>query len=1279
MPILYLFFLFFFEFVNQKEVKTIEIISNSQNNLSTSYNYNLFFKMYNTMKIGDKINFFISSQLNQLPFNICYTFDSEEDYKNITITSNEKRINYYLFFFNIEKLNENHTQINFEIEDIISNCSIYHSIYEETKENIQIIQNPFIISKINVKRNRPLFLLFNIYNLEHLYIKIDMKSNKYFNNFNYACSIKDIESFDILERKLINQIPYILSVNGTNIIYNKKEIEIKNGVKSCFIQFIPNLNGEMNFKIIDRNDTVITFSKSASSESYIDIPSKIYLINFIFSENDGIKNFYFINFYYNKTDKFDLYYSSIEELECKSINCIEKEKNEKIYKYCKILKSDFLELKFNIIIFNQDKKAIKISHVYFDYSNYNIIQPYTNNQFILNSTSDNNLYVIGNFDIKDIFYFSIYLGNYQNCDINIKHNLGLYNIDRNNFYEFNSFKIIGISLIQKFWIEDDLYYVYKSNSNFKSGVQSLVFSYILYIKDEINCSLFYETAKKQITYFTLNPMKMLEEKTFYNKDFLFYLSIDMTNPDFDNKDNFEIIFKGNTSDFNSKNINYVNSLIYYSDYEFISKFFSKLKCNEILNENEKIFNCSITKNINYKSLRIYIPFKKNCQINIKTQLKDEYIKSIMKNNTISLKHNRKYYIGKSLINSTTNFFFKIKDKNYNTNNIKYSLWTYELSERLLKLNNEVFKIIVNNTKHFDLCSVYYFSIDKNSSIKQIVFSFEKLTEYASFGIIDIDESKIEILYNNFEKRKFHLLKNNPLLFISNVNEVSKNVNIKFNTKLEINNFTKMDYFFSYDTINNFSVFSDNIFNRLIIDYQINQINQSTYYSIISFPQGINTMGFIFNQNLSNDVLEFEIQKEIDLKVNSISDNKEYDIRISKGFLLLKNNIKINDNYYYILKYHKSMDSKNFSLYYLLNDDIDKRIINLDEKNKLTSKQEKKDENIIYTYYHISNPDNLKFGLIVNSNYYFDLKLRQSIYKEYDFEKISTISEYNYKLNDSKIFAFGNLKYNEIFYIKITINDYKFHEIILNFSLINKNLEKIFEIPFYDGMNIIKTIIYNEKIDYYLESSKKYSSGEQSAIIYIKSNKTKLNMTLTNLKEKQYKIHYLNKYENGTYSISDKNFYITFNINEFIINETIIFQFKGIKSTFNSTLIYYNIGKLNESQIIYKELNKCENINEGNQIIYLCNYTKYYKNEDEINFLLLLNKGENIFVSNDENKIPFEPIKREKYLWFILILLGIILCIIIIFIYIRYKKQYNNINISNVSIDSSFGEIKYKKI
>ena len=170
------------------------------------------------------------------------------------------------------------------------------------------------------------------------------------------------------------------------------------GLAIVMNKFIPNLNGEMNFKIIDRNDTVITFSKSASSESYIDIPSKIYLINFIFSENDGIKNFYFINFYYNKTDKFDLYYSSIEELECKSINCIEKEKNEKIYKYCKILKSDFLELKFNIIIFNQDKKAIKISHVYFDYSNYNIIQPYTNNQFILNSTSDNNLYVIGNFD-----------------------------------------------------------------------------------------------------------------------------------------------------------------------------------------------------------------------------------------------------------------------------------------------------------------------------------------------------------------------------------------------------------------------------------------------------------------------------------------------------------------------------------------------------------------------------------------------------------------------------------------------------------------------------------------------------------------------------------------------------------------------------------------------------------------------------------------------------------------------------------------------------------------
>ena len=39
-------------------------------------------------------------------------------------------------------------------------------------------------------------------------------------------------------------------------------------------------------------------------------------------------------------------------------------------------------------------------------------------------------------------------------------------------------------------------------------------------------------------------MKMLEEKTFYNKAVLFYLSIDMTNPDFDKKDIFEIILKG---------------------------------------------------------------------------------------------------------------------------------------------------------------------------------------------------------------------------------------------------------------------------------------------------------------------------------------------------------------------------------------------------------------------------------------------------------------------------------------------------------------------------------------------------------------------------------------------------------------------------------------------------------------------------------------------------------------------------------------------------------------
>ena len=51
------------------------------------------------------------------------------------------------------------------------------------------------------------------------------------------------------------------------------------------------------------------------------------------------------------------------------------------------------------------------------------------------------------------------------------------------------------------------------------------------------------------------------------------------------------------------------------------------------------------------------------------------------------------------------------------------------------------------------------------------------------------------------------------------------------------------------------------------------------------------------------------------------------------------------------------------------------------------------------------------------------------------------------------------------------------------------------------------------------------------------------MFLINLKEKQYKIHYLNKYQNGTYIINDKYFY---NINEFIINKTIIFKFKGIK-------------------------------------------------------------------------------------------------------------------------------------
>ena len=59
---------------------------------------------------------------------------------------------------------------------------------------------------------------------------------------------------------------------------------------------------------------------------------------------------------------------------------------------------------------------------------------------------------------------------------------------------------------------------------------------------------------------------------------------------------------------------------------------------------------------------------------------------------------------------------------------------------------------------------------------------------------------------------------------------------------------------------------------------------------------------------------------------------------------------------------------------------------------------------------------------------------------------------------------------------------------MNFSLINKNLEKPFEIHFYERINIIKTIINNGKIDYYFESSKKYNSVKQSAIFYIKSNK-----------------------------------------------------------------------------------------------------------------------------------------------------------------------------------------------
>ena len=551
----------------------------------------------------------------------------------------------------------------------------------------------------------------------------------------------------------------------------------------------------------------------------------------------------------------------------------------------------------------------------------------------------------------------------------------------------------------------------------------------------------------------------------------------------------------------------------------------------------------------------------------------------------------------------------------------------------------------------------YVNIKNVENKKLIGFKTNKII--IPFKIINtkFDESNTIFIYDDIETNKFTVKENQPFLFVLKIKENNNKLYSKFTSDININYFNSLKY---YGTTNKFQSFSyyQNMNNLTENAYKIFIANNKTvvFKELSKSNYNDNYFGFLINQTIAGQI-KFELVSRINEFSVGLNDDIPYNLK--NGINYVTTNLNRYNGYFYILK-HPNSEGTDMIDICASNGDFSKNQINMYNCDT----DIKKDD--LYTYY-FSNFYS-RTNLIIFSKISSDITIRQSNKIETDIVKIRNFNENVVQVkNTNKIVLISDINIDSSdnkYYFKYTVEKKYKDKVVAEYYLENKDIDNIIDFFERNKNNIVLTtaLNYEDKIDYYLESHNsyaksavlmfKYYNGEHSLLIPFKASK---NSFLSH--------HSLNQFQNSTFQINNKMFFIDLVLNESHYGEMIYIEFKGNKSTFNSTQVYIRaIIKYEYYSQTYNYFNNCTESEQEEEIVLLCNFTQQ-DIVDKYQFMLLLNEGKQIFIRSirPEQSKNKDKINLIYYLGIpIIIIIVIIVISLIIFIIKRRKKNINAI-------------------
>ena len=1252
--------IFLFIFSIQKEVKEKEMLDFDLLNLSSSYDYHIYTS--DSSKFKKTVYFLIETKLDEMPFNIEYSFrGSSEKPSIIEKYDEEKKGNLKAFLFKLNKPNEKENFIiDFNITNINGEYALFGcSMFEERNSNFIRIEDTSKETKIQILKNKPAFILFNSANLDDCSFIITTSS------FNTCKKNIHIFGSDIAN---INDI-FILGrdfhlIRESYILYDNKTYELSPIYGT--IGFILHKSAIIVLESLVDEEVIIQF-KNVSNLPYIFAPYyPASTIGHHFYENFRYKKiiypinctnynqdlFYFTlkpdgNYKYYYSDDIDTESDVPGALKFKNVACKSKDK----YQYCEMNRSSPDQKFFYFVVEGENKpyNFIEYRSTFFNEYNYKTQEPSSSYESEINKTNPNLPIVIGNFDYNKKIYFELEINfpdNYINDNDNNIKNIDIFvqslNREANSHLTF-PLENKDVSLINNFTTETKSYFLYESNDKFSSGVKSIFF-FLNHRGINPNCDIKYGTHDEKPVIYESNSIFLNEEKSFSNAYDIFFLSLNLTGMELLTNDNVYIIFEGKKEAFISDVINYKYDIG---------------KINNNINGNYSVCQAEVEENGEKKSLKCLIPNKLNQSLNfilylkknIEIKVKSEIIYKGNFADSLSLIPGRKYIISNNALNNENYFVFISSDKNFNLNDISYN--TIDSLDNF----NEA-EPIKNGKEVDDFVNKRIYTTINNSNNKDFIgFKTRNLTYPFKIIKTKIDESITQFL--TYEKiYNFNLSQNNPTLFVINFSTKYGNKYLKLSSNININNFINLTYF---DNLTEFQSFSETEMNKL--DENVNKIFCGEHKTVVYKSIYVNNNSNLFGMNI-NQATEGELKLEIlenfdEINKLTLKDNIPYDIK--NGVNMINTELNNHQEYNFVLKYDNKISSDSIEIYRTNQNDFDSnKIVMENVKNNI-----KNDNKYTYNFFDFNN----KPYLIIFSNNSYGLTLRQSKQKENDIDKFDNLDAKRIEVsNTNKIILLGGInindKNNDIYYFKYSL-DSKYYNQLNSKWYIDDEENKDNIVDFYNreksNIRAIRYIKYNDKIDIYLETYNLQTTGKKTAVFMFEfyDPNNILTIDLKGAKKSLYSSCYLAKLQDTKYDIINMVFFIDISLSNFKDdnNTYILLEIKGKDSAFYSTKVYMN--HLNESQTeIFNDYNNCKESKNGNEITLLCNYTKTEQNN--IRFMLLLNEGNQINIKNIiPEKGESSGMSKSLKLFCIIGIPIIVIAIVILVVIIIIKRKKKN--------------------